>query len=468
MTVPAWVYDSIFYQIFPDRFLNGDPANDPPNKQQWGTMPDIVHFQGGDLAGIQKKLDYLYDLGINAIYLNPIFLSPSTHRYNTVDYYAIDPKLGSMSDFKSLLAAAHQKGMRIILDGVFNHCGRGFFAFNDILENEGDSPYLNWFHVQRFPLNAFTPGKSTNYTAWWGFKSLPKFNTDYPAVRKYLLEVSRYWIDQGIDGWRLDVPNEIDDDHFWAEFRQVVRDANPNAYLIGEIWELDPRWVDDRHFDGLMNYPIRKAILGLLKGEEDGAAFRKAVDAVVNAYPYANVLAMYSLLGSHDVERIRTLLNGSVEKTSLAFTLLYGLPGIPAIYYGDEIGMEGGRDPDCRRAFIWDEKKWSHTLHGHIRLLNQIRMAYTALRRGDIFWPDDSQIEGGIAWMRMLDSHQKILITANPTAEKTSFILRGMLNSTSEGNLPNLLDDTHEIHYDSGIISGQLPAWSGGIYLLPD
>lgn len=468
MTIPNWVYDSIFYQIFPERFANGDPSNDPANVQPWGTIPDTVHFQGGDLAGIQQKFDYLLDLGINAIYLNPIFLSPSNHRYNTVDYYKIDPKIGNMGEFQSFLKSAHQKGIRVILDGVFNHCGRGFFAFNDVLENEQDSPYSNWFHIQKYPLHAFSPGKSTNYTAWWGFKSLPKFNTDYPPVRKYIFDVARYWIDQGIDGWRLDVPNEIDDDSFWAEFRQIVKNANSDAYLVGEIWEIDPRWVDDHHFDGLMNYPLRKAILGLINNEFDGFGFIDDIKQNIQAYPYQNVLAMYSLLGSHDVERIRTLLGGSVEKTRLAFTLLFGLPGVPSIYYGDEIGMEGGRDPDCRRAFIWDARRWSHTLQAHIRLLTQIRKAYPALRRGDTIWPDIGQVDGGTAWIRSLDSHQKILITANPSATDTTLVLRGLKNIPFEGSLPNLLDDTHDIYITSNQVSAPLPAWGGGMYLLPD
>ncbi len=150
MSVPEWVKESVFYHIFPDRFANGDSSNDPPNVQPWGSPPDSIHFQGGDLAGIEQKLDYLQDLGINAIYLNPIFLSPSTHRYNTVDYFRIDPKLGGIEEFRRLLRQVHQRGMRLILDGVFNHCGRGFFAFNDLLENGKESPYLNWFHVRRF------------------------------------------------------------------------------------------------------------------------------------------------------------------------------------------------------------------------------------------------------------------------------------------------------------------------------
>jgi len=467
MSIPEWVYTSIFYQIFPDRFANGDPTNDPPNRQPWGTLPDSVHFQGGDLLGIQHKLDYLVELGVNAIYLNPIFQSPSTHRYNTVDYYQIDPKLGGMRAFKDFVAAAHDKGMRVILDGVFNHCARGFFAFNDILENESVSPYLDWFHVQRFPLMAYSPGKATNYSAWWGYKSLPKFNTNHPPVRKFIFDVAKYWIDQGIDGWRLDVPNEINDDGFWAEYRQVVRSANPDAYLVGEIWDIDPRWANDSHFDGLMNYPVRKAILALLTDDRGSAGFIEDIQKTINAYSFENVLAMYSLLGSHDVERIKTLLGGSTLKTCLANTLLFGLPGVPGIYYGDEIGVEGGRDPDCRRAFPWDEQRWDQALLGHIKKLTQIRMAYPALQRGQIEWFDHGKGQGGLAWLRTSPDQQPILVVANPTNQEKSIQISFEGFPGMDSILPNLLDDAISAHFSGHELRVNLPAWGGGMFVIP-
>lgn len=426
MFVPSWVQDAIFYQIFPDRFANGDPGNDPANVQPWETTPTRRGFQGGDLRGIANKLGYLEELGINAIYLNPIFQSPSTHRYDTYDFMKIDPKLGDLADFQVLIKTAHQMGMRVILDGVFNHCGRGFFAFNDILENGRESPYLNWFHVHKFPLNAYGRGSARNYRAWWGIKSLPKLNTNEPAVRQYLLDVSRYWIDQGADGWRLDVPNEIDDDHFWWEFRQVVRAANPEAYTLGEIWDVQPRWVNDQHFDGLMNYPVRTAILDFLTGRLSSTHFAERVEGLLNVYPRENVYAMYVLLGSHDTERVLTFLKGDTQKLELAYLFQFAYPGAPAVYYGDEIGLQGGKDPLCRRAFPWNPARWDTHLQERVKAIIAARKLSPALRGGDYRRIYVSEHPPVYAFARLLDGEVVIVIlNASPAVTSVSVPVDG-------------------------------------------
>jgi len=393
MTVPYWVADSIFYQIFPDRFANGNPLINPPNVQPWGAQPTNFDFQGGDLRGIMQHFDYLLDLGINAIYLNPIFQSASNHRYNTFDYYKIDPKLGNKKDFQRLLDLAHRNNIRVIIDGVFNHCGRGFFAFNDILENENHSPYKDWFHIKSYPLDAYTPGEAINYSAWWQLKSLPKFNTNNPLVRQYLFDVAKYWIEQGVDGWRLDVPNEIDDDPFWQEFRHVVTTANKDAYLLGEIWTIDPRWANDKHFDGLMNYPLREAILRILhSGTLEISQFATKVETLLTAYPTENINSMYNPLGSHDTERLFTKVECDTQKAKLAFLFQFAYPGAPAIYYGDEVGLQGGKDPDCRRAFPWDQSSWNLELFYWVKTLVSLRNRFPAIRKGNFtsVYSDDS------------------------------------------------------------------------------
>ena len=383
MTVPYWVQDAVFYQIFPDRFANGDVRNDPPNVDAWGSKPTIWNFMGGDLRGVIQKFDYLLDLGATALYFNPIFQATSNHRYNISDYYRIDPKLGEMDDFRALLEVAHRNDVRVILDGVFNHCGRGFFAFNDVLENREHSPYQDWFHIRGFPLKAYETEQPPNYKTWWDFRSLPKFNTDNPAVREFIFGVARYWIEQGADGWRLDVPNEIDDDTFWAEFRHVVKSANREAYLLGEIWDRDPRWVGEHHFDGLMNYPLRDALLRFLRGEDTACGFADQVEGLLDDYPREHVHAMFVPLGSHDTERVMTLLEDDLAKVKMAFAFQFAYPGAPAVYYGDEVGIGGGKDPDCRRAFPWDRDEQDEDLRAWVKRLISLRKKLVSLRRGE-------------------------------------------------------------------------------------
>ena len=420
MTSPSWICEAVFYQIFPDRFANGNPALNPPNVQPWGAAPTPRGFQGGDFAGVTAHLDYLSDLGVNALYFNPVFLASSNHRYNTTDYFRFDPKLGSAGDFRQLLEAVHGRGMRLILDGVFNHCGRGFFAFSDVLDNDVDSPYREWFHIQRFPLDAYGPGEAHNYQGWWRFKSLPKLNVRNPATRGYLLDVATYWIEQGIDGWRLDVPNEIDDMSFWGEFRERVKRANPEAYLLGEIWEVAPQWVGPAVFDGLIHYPFREACLNLLAKKTLGAAaFGARLLEILSAYPGQANLAHYVSLGSHDVPRLRTLLRGDRPLEQLAFDLQFFFPGAPGLYYGDEIGLEGEKDPDNRRAFPWDTARWDVDLRRHVQRLIALRKKYRALREGSLRMLPVEPAESCLALVRELGEETLVLLVNLGDGQRT-------------------------------------------------
>jgi glycosidase len=455
------VQDAIFYHIFPDRFANGDLTNDPPNVQPWGSPPTLRGFQGGDLRGMIRRFDYLLDLGVNAVYLNPIFASPSTHRYNTSDYYQIDPKLGTLADFHALIDLAHRNNVRVILDGVFNHCGRGFFAFADLLENEEESPYREWFHVRNLPPDAYGPGEAIDYAGWWNHKSLPKFNTGNPLVRRYILDVARYWIEQGIDGWRLDVPNEIDDDDFWAEFRHVVKSANRDAYLLGEIWTTESRWANDSHFDGLMNYPVRDALLRLLyAGTLDMPHFIEKIEGLLTTYPRENVYAMYLPLGSHDTERLFTKVEGSTDKAKLAFLFQMAYPGAPAIYYGDEIGLQGGKDPDCRRAFPWDKREWNIDLQHWVRTLIALRKQHPALRRGEYKRLFMDQSNGHFAFARIL-GEEKVVIAMNTSASPQSFGISCQSLGWHDGRVVRNLVSGQKITVEGKKLHVKLPAWSG-------
>lgn len=460
MAVPYWVQDAVFYQIFPDRFANGDLENDPPNVQRWGAKPTIWGFQGGDLRGVIQKFDYLLDLGVTALYFNPIFQATSNHRYNISDYYHIDRKLGDMDDFQALLDVAHQNGVRVILDGVFNHCGRGFFAFNDVLENHSHSPYMDWFHLNNIPPDAYSPGDADDYEAWWKFKSLPKFNTDNPEVREYIFNVAEYWIRQGADGWRLDVPNEIDDGEFWAEFRHVVKSVNPDAYLVGEIWDGNPEWVGEERFDGLMNYPFRDALLAYLLGESSPKEFSQKVDQMLSIYEQDHARAMYLPLGSHDTRRLATILGGELEKVKLAYLLQFSFLGAPAIYYGDEIGLQGGKDPDCRRAFPWQEEDWDVELRKYVRRLIDLRKRNPVLRRGSYQTLYVGEEDGVMAFGRRL-GEERILVILNASSSGRYLQLDVGKLGWQDGRILQDMLNANEYRLSDQGIEIDIQPWSG-------
>lgn len=350
--LPKWVRETVFYQIFPDRFAKSENYKVPGVFAPWGEKPTRNNLCGGNLQGIIEHLDYLEDLGIGALYLCPIFKSNSNHRYHTYDYFSIDPVLGNDKDFDNLLKEAHARGVRVILDGVFNHCSRGFFQFDSVLELGKESPYANWFHIKNFPLKAYSG--EPNYECWWNMPALPKFNTENPEVREFLFSVAEYWTLRGIDGWRLDVPNEIDDDSFWQEFRRRVKAINKEAYIVGEIWDNPSRWLQGDQFDGVMNYRLRKLLLDFFLSTKENIQngwqnfLRELVELSKTGFGIP-----LNLLSSHDTRRLMSQPNSSLKRMKFLWTLLFFLPGTPCIYYGEEIAMEGGKDPDNRRCFPW-------------------------------------------------------------------------------------------------------------------
>ncbi len=397
---PDWVKDAVFYQIFPDRFAQSDRVAKSSNLEPWNAEPTFHGYKGGDLLGVVEKLDHLEALGVNAIYFCPVFQSGANHRYHTHDYLNVDPMLGGNAALEELIRAAHTKGMRIVLDGVFNHASRGFFQFHDILENGSQSAYLDWFHVKGYPLRAYDTKQPPNYDAWWGYPALPKFNTETPAVREFLWGVAEHWIKFGVDGWRLDVPNEINDDEFWREFRRRVKGANPDAYIVGEIWETAERWLRGDQFDAVMNYVFSSIAYDFLAGSRvkksvvlesgykhlggsiDAARFALECERLMALYPWDITLAQLNLLGSHDTPRVLSIIGHDLPTLKLLLILQMGFPGAPCVYYGDEIGLEGERDPDCRRGMPWNESAWNHDVLEFTRRAINARKTIPALRRG--------------------------------------------------------------------------------------
>jgi len=451
---PSWVQDAVFYQIFPDRFAKSDRVRKPVNLEPWDSPPTFHGYKGGDLLGVAEHLDWLTDLGITAIYFNPIFRSASNHRYHTHDYYRVDPILGTDKAFDELLAACHDRGIRVILDGVFNHSSRGFFRFHDVLENGEQSPYVGWFHISGFPLNPYHMDEPANYDAWWGMRALPSFNTDNAEARDYLMRVGEYWAERGIDGWRLDVPEEIQTPGFWEEFRERTRAVNPDLYIVGEIWSEASAFINDgNRFDGTMNYPFTTATIAFAVGDRldsstmmdnphynvapalDGSGYRHRIEWLLNCYPEAASLANLNLLDSHDTARILSIASGDEDSVVLALALLLTFPGAPSIYYGSEIGLEGGVDPDCRRSFPWDyEDHWNQRILGATRELIALRHAHPALRGAGyrIVWPPEDG-DGTMSYaVERTDGDDRFLVVVNAGREReTQAINRDQLRFAS-------------------------------------
>ncbi len=465
---PEWVRDAVFYQIFPDRFAAGKSVPKPHNLEPWGSAPTPRGFQGGDLLGIAEHLDYLTDLGVTALYLNPIFTSASNHRYHTHDYYQVDPLLGGNQALDFLLRQAHRRGMRIILDGVFNHTGRSFHQFSSILENGLKSPYLDWFHVESWPLRPYgPPDLPAGYASWWDNRELPKLNTYTAAVREFLWDVGQYWVERGVDGWRLDVPNEIDDDAFWREFRCRVKSVNPDAYIVGEIWGDARRWLRGDQFDAVTNYLFTRAALGFFaasgKGIDedvmrgsglenlvplDAVGFSRSIEELLKLYPWTVTLSQLNLLGSHDMPRLLSVARGDESAVRLAVLFQMTFPGAPCIYYGDEIGLEGAQDPDCRRAFPWDREAWNHDLHTYVRRCIALHHAHPVLRRGDF---QTLYATGNtLAYARRLDEEIAI-IAINAGHEEVTIDL--------PTSIPPLMDGACVFGSTPQLLEGQIRRW---------
>lgn len=430
-SVPDWFGQGVSYQIFPDRFRRTgipDPSGMVGGRTvhaDWGEDPDWRpdasgevrnrDYFGGTLAGITEKLDYLKGLGVTTVYLCPIFEAAENHRYGTADYEKIDPMLGTREDLTRLCDGLHRRGMRLILDGVFNHTGfvsryfngDGFYPEPGAAQSK-DSPYYDWFHFDHWP---------DKYESWWGIYSLPAVNENAPSYREFIFggedSVVRRWLRAGADGWRLDVVDEVPDD-FVRGIHAAAREEKPDATILGEVWEdgstkiaygVRRRHVWGGHCDGLMNYPFRKAALDYLLGGS-GADFVQAMETLRENYPPFAFCNAMNALGTHDTPRILTLLGmggactdrskqwradsrmnpaqrrRGVELLKVGAALLYCFPGSPTVYYGDEAGMEGFEDPFNRRGFPWGKE--DAALTDWFARLGALRNEHPALRRGDI------------------------------------------------------------------------------------
>ena len=428
---PKWVSDAIVYQIFPDRFRRSGRVgvSQKWTFKRWGSQPSKHGFYGGDLYGVIDMLDYLEEIGINCIYLNPVFSSVANHRYHTFDYFQVDPILGGNSALDDLISALHSRGMRIILDGVFNHCGRGFWAFHHLLENGKDSPYKNWFCVHNWPIIPYPKcQEDCGYSCWWNDPALPKFNHKYAPVRDYLISVAVHWLKRGIDGWRLDVPDEVPAD-FWVDFRKNVKAVNPEAWIVGEIWGDARRWLTGDQFDGVMNYRIGWSTLCWTAGnklnkdylnpayplvEISSEAFINILETTRNWYSKEVNNSNMNLLDSHDVPRALNTLLGDIPSLKIALALLFFQPGAPCIFYGTEVGLSGGEEPSCRECFPWDELM-KVNLSAFIRSLVDMRKNLSGYFSSGIEWKliEDDGLVGRSAHKSLFNSDKRVVVFVN-------------------------------------------------------
>ncbi len=588
---PAWAEEAVWYQIFPERFRNGDPKNDPtadycgvPEKvrREWGVLPWTMEWYaladwekklagdvygtngyrryGGDFRGVIDRLDYLKDLGVTALYLNPVFESPSLHKYDARSFHHADPHFGpdpagdlaltkeSSADPASwrwtaadkmlleLVREAHARGMKIILDGVFNHCARQFFAFEDLRKNQKQSPYVHWFEVKAFD-DPKTPADEFDYSGWWGLKSMPEFAevTDeagrknlHPEVKAYLFAVTRRWMDpdgngdpsDGIDGWRLDVANEVGTG-FWSEWNQLVKSINPAAYTTAEIWQEAPGFMREGGFDGVMNYyafamPIKG---GLIDATLPVREFLQLIEERRSAFSDAEWRRLMNLFDSHDTDRMASMIvnrdrpyyakadvfaydaenwAGSREKPYLVrkptaeerklqrmlFLFQVAYPGSPYLYYGTEAGMWGADDPDDRMPMVWEDGKYSPqtispgdqpprnddsnfngALHDFIKKTLALRRSHPTLRDGAVRVIGADNATGTFAFARA--GEQNIVAIFNRSEKSQTFHFRF---GSPDGNAPETLKPFYvssgplsevSLRQEGEKVSVTLPGWTG-------
>ncbi|MEK5207041.1 glycoside hydrolase family 13 protein [Psychrobacillus sp. FSL H8-0510] len=419
---PQWVKDTVWYQIFPERFGNGNPSINPKNTKAWGSEPPAVNnFFGGDFAGVTAHLDHLTDIGVNGIYFTPVFEASSNHKYDTIDYMEIDPQFGDADALKELITQCHSRGIKVMLDAVFNHSGYYFPPFQDVLKNGESSLYKDWFHIHSFPVLG---GEKPNYEAFGFVDSMPKLNTANPEVKKYLLEVGTYWINEfDIDGWRLDVANEVDQP-FWREFRKTVKEAKPDVYILGEIWHDSMPWLRGDQFDAVMNYPFKTNVLNLLaKNSINSKQFAENMSKVYYSYPKTVFDFTFNLVGSHDTARILTECNDNINITKQVFTILLTFMGTPCLYYGDEIGLTGGQDPGCRECMDWDENNHQLELKNHIQTLIALRTKEKLLaNEGSITFVHPTEANGIFGYKKH-NATKTIIVLLNPSSDEQQYAL---------------------------------------------
>ena len=379
---PKWAQDAVIYNIFPDSFATGkEKVSGQASQKQWEGQT-VCGKLGGTIRGITENVSYIKKLGLNAIYINPVFAAGEYHKYDRIDYFHIDPCFGTNEDFKELVETFHANGIKVIIDGVFNHCGWKFFAFEDVVQKGQQSAYKDWFYGLQFPVIRPDNGEDyPNYECFGYERLMPKLNTANLQVQEYFCKVGRYWVEEfHTDGWRLDVASEVNDG-FWRKFHEEVKAVNPEAILIGEVWESANHWLDGTIFDSAMNYDFRKHCKRFFaEGSVDAAEFDGRVTDMRMRYRKQTVYAQLNILDSHDVSRFLSVCGEDRKKYKLAIIFQMCFPGIPSVFYGDELGVTGIREEEYRQPMPWGRQD---ELYAFFEQAIRMRKQQKALTQGD-------------------------------------------------------------------------------------
>lgn len=432
-TPPAWVGDTIWYQIMPDRFCRGDMDTKRFPLRKWED-PKNIHFwdfYGGDLKGITEKLPYLHDLGITGIYMTPIFLSNSNHKYNTFSYDTIDPDFGTEEDLIALVDKAHSLEIRVMLDAVFNHSGTEFPQWQDVVENGPESPYWDWFFVQQWPLPKMIKGSKDKFHSFAFTGMMPKLNTNNPEVIQFCLERCRRWVENwNIDGIRFDVGNEVSH-AFLKQLNTGLKSVKPDLFLLGEIWHDSLPWLQGDEYDSTMNYPFLETVHNFYLDKQNARELKYALNRVYSMYPEQVNEVLFNFLDTHDTMRVLNRCGGDQNAFFQQLTLLMTLPGSACIYYGTEIAMEGGDDPDCRRPMPWHrvEKGEFTEEFNQVADLIRLRKAYPQLRRGQILWRHFDEVPRLVCYGRRIDEDYVIAVYLNADSRPVSVLGENVLFS---------------------------------------
>lgn len=407
---PQWVNDTVWYQIFPDRFCNGDPKNSEEGVTPWriGPVTNEERF-GGNLEGMIQKLPYLKDLGINGIYLTPIFEAKSNHKYDTTDYYKIDPSFGDEKIFGRFVKEAHAMGIRVMLDGVFNHCGHYFAPWQDVLKYGPESEYFDWFMVKKWPFNQQEWDTRDGKFYSFAFASnMPKLNTNNNKVIQYISDVCAYWVESyQIDGIRFDVGNEVSH-RLLKELRKRLKKIKPDLYLMGEIWHNASQWLLGDEYDSVMNYPLRGSIQDFFMDQScSNIEFEYMVNRCYTMYMQQNNNVLFNLLDSHDTERLIYKVK-DLDVFFQQLAVLFTMPGSPCIFYGTEIALNGAHDPDCRRCMPWDELDQPENREriDNVKRLIQLRKSKKTFKSPHFHFPEEKANPRFVRYIKLYEGEE--------------------------------------------------------------